>query len=77
MHEMPGGEEHGDVAARVHDDVVLASSEQPTFEQRPHLAAHLVNVDDAAAVGDSVGTVLGVSESLLRATSSRARPWIS
>ena len=52
-HEMPGGEEHGDVAARVHDDVLFASSEPPAFEQRQHLAALLVNFDDAAAVGDS------------------------
>ena len=52
-HEMPGGEEHGDVAARVHDDVLFASSEPPTFEQRQHLAARLVDVDDAAAIGDA------------------------
>ena len=51
--EMPGGEEHGDVAARVHDDVLFASSEPPTFEQRQHLAARLVDVDDAAAIGDA------------------------
>ena len=38
-HEMRGGEEHADVAARVHDDVLLAS------EQKQHLAARLVNVD--------------------------------
>ena len=52
-HEMPGGEEHGDVAARVHDDVLLASGEPPAFEQRQHLAARLVDVDDAAAIGDA------------------------
>ena len=86
--EMPGGEDHGDVAARVHDDVLLlASGEPPTFEQRQHLSARLVDVDDAAAVGvchivqcplrSSVGTVLGVSVSLLRATPSRAGPWVS
>ena len=46
-HEMPGGK------ARVHDDVLLASGEPPAFEQRQHLAARLVNVDDGAAVGDS------------------------
>ena len=51
-HEMPGGEEQGDVAARVHDDVLFASSEPPAFEQRQHLAARLVVVDDAAAIGD-------------------------
>ena len=50
-HEMPGGQEHGDVAARVHDDVLFASGEPPSFEQRQHLAARLVDVDDAAAVG--------------------------
>ena len=47
---MPGGEEYGDVAARVHD-VLFASGEPPAFEQRRHLAARLV--DDAAAIGDS------------------------
>ena len=52
-HEMPGGEEHGDVAARVHDDVLLASGEPSAFEQRQHLAARLVDVDDAAAIGAS------------------------
>ena len=52
-HEMPGGKEHGDVAARVHDDAVFASGEPPAFEQRQHLAARHVDVDDAAAVGDS------------------------
>ena len=52
-HEMPGGKEHVDVATRVHDDVLLASSEPPTFKQRQHIAARFVNVDDAAAVGDS------------------------
>ena len=52
-HEMPGGEEYGDVAARVHDDVLLASGEPPAFEQRQHLAAPLVDVDDAAAIGDA------------------------
>ena len=41
-HEMPGVEEHGDVAARVHDDVLFASSEPPAFEQRQHLAARLM-----------------------------------
>ena len=51
-HETPGGEEHGDVAARVHDDVLLASGEPPTFEQRQHLAACLVDVDDATEIGD-------------------------
>ena len=84
-HAMPGGEEHGDVAARFHDDVLFASSEPPAFEQGQHLAARLVDVDDAAAIGDarivqcprrsSVGTVLGVSVWLLRATPTRARPW--
>ena len=49
---MPGDEEHGDVAARVHDDVLFASGEPPAFEQRQHLAARLVDVDDAAAIGD-------------------------
>ena len=53
VHEMPGGKEHDDVAARVHDDVLLASGEPPACGQRQHLAARLVNVDDAAAVGDS------------------------
>ena len=52
-HAMPGGEEHGDVAARVHDDVLFASGEPPAFEQRQHLAARLVDVDDAAAIGDA------------------------
>ena len=52
-HEMPGGQEHGDVAARVHDDVLFAFGEPPAFEQRQHLAARLVDVDDAAAVGDA------------------------
>ena len=52
-HEMPGGEEHGDVAARVHDDVLFAFGEPPAFEQRQHLAARLVDVDDAAAIGDA------------------------
>ena len=52
-HEMPGGEEHGDVAARVHDDVLFASGEPPAFEQRQHLATRLVDVDDAAAIGDA------------------------
>ena len=52
-HEMLGGEEHGDVAARVHDDVLFASSEPPAFEQGQHLAARLVDVDGAAAVGDT------------------------
>ena len=52
-HEMPGGQEHGDVAARVHDDVLFAFGEPPSFEQRQHLAARLVNVDDAAAIGDA------------------------
>ena len=51
-----GGKEHDDVAARVHDDVLLASGEPPAFEQRHHLAARLINVDDAAAVRD-VGIV--------------------
>ena len=50
-HEMPGGEEHGDVAARVHDDVLFASGKPPAFEQRQHLAARLVDVDDATAAG--------------------------
>ena len=49
-HKMPGGEEHGDVVARVHDDVLLASGEPPAFEEGQHLAARLVNVDD---VGDA------------------------
>ena len=52
-HEMPGGQEHGDVAARVHDDVLFAFGEPPAFEQRQHLAARLVDVDDAAAIGDT------------------------
>ena len=51
-HEMPGGEKHGDVAARVHEDVLLASGEPPAFEQRQHLATRLVDVDVAPAVGD-------------------------
>ena len=42
---MPGGEEHGDVAARVHDDVLCAFGEPPAFEQRQHLAARLVDVE--------------------------------
>ena len=46
-------EEHGDVAARVHDDVLFASGEPPAFEQSQHLAARLVVVDGAAAIGDS------------------------
>ena len=50
---MPGGEEHGDVVVRVNDDVLLASGEPPTFEQRQHLAARLVDVDDAVAIGDA------------------------
>ena len=50
---MPGGEEYGNVAARVHDDVLLASGEPPAFEQRQHLASRLVDVDDAAAIGDA------------------------
>ena len=50
---MLGGEEHGDVAARVRDDVLLASGEPPAFEQRQHLAARLVDVDDAAAIGNA------------------------
>ena len=50
---MPGGEEHGDAVARVHDDVLCAFGEPPVFEQRQHLAARLVDVDDAAAIGDS------------------------
>ena len=33
INEMPGGKEHGDAAARVHDDVLLASGEPPAFEQ--------------------------------------------
>ena len=41
------------VAARVHDDVLLASGEPPAFKQRQHLAARLVDVDDAAAIGDA------------------------
>ena len=44
-HEMPGGEEHGDVAARVHDYVLFASGEPPAFEQRQHLAARLGDAD--------------------------------
>ena len=52
-HEMPGGQEHGDVTARVHDDVLFAFGEPPSFEQRQHLAARLVDVDDAAAIGDA------------------------
>ena len=52
-HEMPGGQEHGDVAARVHDDVLFAFGEPPSFEQRQHLAARLVDVDDAASIGDA------------------------
>ena len=52
-HEMLGGEEHGDVAARVHDDVlIVASGEPPSFKQRQHLATRLVDVDDAAAIRD-------------------------
>ena len=42
----------GDIAARVHDDVLFASGEPPAFEQRQHLAARLIDVDDAAAIGD-------------------------
>ena len=52
-HWMPGGEEHGDVAARVHDNLLFASSEPPAFEQGQHLAARVVDVDDAAAIGDA------------------------
>ena len=52
-HEMPGGEEHGDVPARVHDDVLSASGEPPAFEQSQHLAARPVDVDDPAAVRDA------------------------
>ena len=50
--DMPGGEENGDVVARVRDDVLIASEEPPAFEKRQHLAARLVDVDDAAAIGD-------------------------
>ena len=50
-HEMPGGDEHGDVAARLHDDVLLASGEPPAFLQSQHLVACLADVDDAAAIG--------------------------
>ena len=52
-HEMPGGEEHGGVAARLHYDVLFAYGEPPAFEPRQHLAARLVDVDDAAAIGDA------------------------
>ena len=52
-HGMPGGEEHGDVAARVHDDALFASGEPHAFEQRQNLAARLVDVDGAAAIGDA------------------------
>ena len=51
-HTLPGGEEHIDVAARGHDDVLFASCEPLAFEQRQYLAARLVDVDDAAAIGD-------------------------
>ena len=80
---MPGGEEHGDVAARVHDAVLFASSEPPTFEQEQHLAARLVDVDGAAAVGDAsivqcpLDLLLAQFSELLRATPSRAHPWVS
>ena len=47
-HEMLGGEEHSDVAARVLDDVLLA-----TRVRAEHLAARLVDVGDAAAIGDA------------------------
>ena len=43
-----GTQEHGDVAARVHDDVLFAFGEPPSFEQRQHLTAR-----DAAAIGDA------------------------
>ena len=33
--------------------MLLASGEPPAFEQRQHLAARLVDVDDAAAIGDA------------------------
>ena len=49
-HEMPGGKEHGDVEARVHDDVLLASGEPPALEQRQHLAARLVNVYEVHSI---------------------------
>ena len=52
-HEMPGGEEHGDATARVHDDVLIASGEPPAFEQKLHLAARLVDADDPARVRDA------------------------
>ena len=86
-HKMPAGEEHGDVAARVHDDVLLASSEPPAFKQWQHLAARLVDVDDAAAIGDASIVQCPLDLLLaqfsecpcrcLRAIPSRARPWVS
>ena len=47
-HKVPG-----DVAARVHDDVLFASGEPPAFKQWQHLAARLVDVDDAVAISDA------------------------
>ena len=77
----------GDVAARVHDDVLFASGEPLAFEHWQHLAARLVDVDDAAAIGGCrivqcpldllLAQFSEVSVSLLRATPSRARPWVS
>ena len=86
-HEMPGGKEYGDVAARVHDDVLFASSEPPAFEQWQHFAARLVDVDVVAAIDDSsivqcpldllLAQFLECPCRCCRATPSRARPWVS
>ena len=51
-HAMPGGEEHGDVAARVRGGVLLASGGPPAFVRGQRLATRLVDVGDAAAIGD-------------------------
>ena len=81
-HEIPGGEEDGDVAAHVHDVVRLAFGEAAAPEQWQYLSAGLVDVfrglrrlHPPTSIRSAAGPIRGVSVSLHRATPSRTRPW--
>ena len=50
---MLDGEDHGDVAAQVHNEVPFTLGEPAAFEQWQHFAASLVDVDVAGAVCDA------------------------